>query len=251
MRKYGKYCALAFFVAMLGILFTVQTSLAKETSVKPDQRKLELYVGEKRTLSFQGKKALKLKKQYQWDSQNKKVASISRDGVIWAKKPGRTKIAVSARKDNTKKTFIAVTVKKRPAGSEKTCDLAGVKKIGKSPMAESCVVLRSGDDVSAFLRGMKGKRYSKKMFRANFKKEALLVVTILRGIDEESSIESVKLLKNENGRLKGQIQVGLTALREVVREAACYENLVLRLPKADVAAAESFEVVYVHKPMKK
>ena len=52
------------------------------------------------------------------------------------------------------------------------------------------------------------------------------------------------------GKRKGQIQVKLTALQEVMEGAACYENAILRLPKEDVDAAESFEVVYVSEAWK-
>lgn len=53
------------------------------------------------------------------------------------------------------------------------------------------------------------------------------------------------------GKRKGQIQVKLTALQEVMEGAACYENAILRLPKEDAEAAESFEIVYVLEPWEK
>lgn len=53
------------------------------------------------------------------------------------------------------------------------------------------------------------------------------------------------------GKRKAQIRVKLTALQEAMEGAACYENAILRLPKEDVDAAESFEIVYVSEAWKK
>ncbi len=147
--------------------------------------------------------------------------------------------------------FLLCSCESRSVETGKTCDFIEVEKFETGFITKSCIVLQSEDDVSSLRKKMKEEYCSEEVFAADFEEEALLFLTICRGIDEKSTIESVKLVKDEQGRMKGQIQVKLTALQEVMEGAACYENAILRLPKEDAEAAESFEIVYVLEPWEK
>ena len=139
--------------------------------------------------------------------------------------------------------FFLCACEKSSAETGRICDFIEIQKFETDFITEPCIVLQSRDDVSSLVKTMKEKHYSEEMLKTDFKEEALLFLTICRGIDEASAIESVKLVK-------GQIQIKLTALQETTRRAACYENAILRLPKEDVDAAASFEIIYVSEAWK-
>ena len=142
--------------------------------------------------------------------------------------------------------FFLCACEKSSAETGKICDFIEIQKFE----TDFIIVLQSRDDVSSLVKTMKEKHYSEEMLKTDFKEEALLFLTICRGIDEASAIESVKLVKDGQGHLKGQIQIKLTALQETTRLAACYENAILRLPKEDADAAASFEIIYVSEAWK-
>ena len=146
--------------------------------------------------------------------------------------------------------FFLCACEKSSAETGRICDFIEIQKFETDFITEPCIVLQSRDDVSSLVKTMKEKHYSEEMLKTDFKEEALPFLTICRGIDEASAIESVKLVKDGQGNLKGQIQIKLTALQETTRLAACYENAILRLPKEDVDAAASFEIIYVSEAWK-
>ena len=90
--------------------FTPATAAAKAKLVK---KKLTLTVGQKKKIAIKSKKK---KAKYSFKASNKK-ASVSKSGVITAKKAGKVKIAVKEKlKKKTRKVgTITVTIKKKIA----------------------------------------------------------------------------------------------------------------------------------------
>lgn len=100
-RRIG--CTMAVFALVVSVFGHSVTSEAKK---KPtlNKKKATMYVGDKLTLVVQNAKKKK------WSTSNKKVASVTKKGVVKAKKKGKATITVKADK---KKLKCKITVKAR------------------------------------------------------------------------------------------------------------------------------------------
>ncbi|MCR5202299.1 MAG: Ig-like domain-containing protein [Lachnospiraceae bacterium] len=87
--SYFKYFAIAFLVA-LGLCSPMKAS----AKIKLNKTSVKLYVGKKAKLKLKGAKAKKVK----WTSKAKKKVSVTKKGVIKAKKPGTVKIIAKYKK---------------------------------------------------------------------------------------------------------------------------------------------------------
>lgn len=99
-------------VVALLLVFTLTSSILFSAALTEARAKLRLnrkavtvYVGKTVRLSVKG-----TKKKVTWKSQNKKVASVSKKGVVKGRKSGKTRITAKVR---GKKLICKVTVKKK------------------------------------------------------------------------------------------------------------------------------------------
>ena len=91
------------FVLLLMLLFPVQVQAAK---VKINKKKATVYVGKTVQLKVTG-----TKKKVKWSSSNKKIAKVTKKGIVKGIKVGK---AVITAKVGTKKYKCKVTIKKQP-----------------------------------------------------------------------------------------------------------------------------------------
>ncbi len=113
-----KLTAAALLAAALTSVPAVSSSLGlntkAEAAVKISKKKLTLTVGQKATLKMKG-----TKKKVTWKSANKKIATVSKKGVVTAKAAGKVKITAKV-KGKRKKYTCVVTVKAASANTTTT-----------------------------------------------------------------------------------------------------------------------------------
>ena len=109
MTKLKKTLVIVLTFIMVLTLMPVQTKAAKK--VKLNKSKLSLKVGKSFTLKLKNAKSKKVK----WSSSKKKIATVSKNGKVKAKKKGSCKITAKYKK---KKYVCKVTVKKKTSNKE-------------------------------------------------------------------------------------------------------------------------------------
>nr|MBP3598032.1 Ig-like domain-containing protein [Eubacterium sp.] len=94
MRKMRKYIAATLACSLL-LSLSGQAESVDAAKKKPylNKKKLTLSVGKKITLKVKG-----TKKKIQWKSKNKKIATVSKKGVVKVKKKGTTYIQAKVKK---------------------------------------------------------------------------------------------------------------------------------------------------------
>lgn len=116
-----------FSVCFLCMLFTVPAAAKgkKPTSknvpkkIVLNQKEILMYPGEEKKVAVELVKPEEASPDVTWKSKKKTVASISKEGKIRAKKPGRTVITVVSKKNPKVTAVVKVKVKKRPEKKEK------------------------------------------------------------------------------------------------------------------------------------
>lgn len=99
------------FVVVLFAIFTISSSLKSEAAVKVVTFKTsttyKILKGEKLRLYVKGYENNKKSKKVKWKSSNKKIATISKNGVVIGKKGGTCKITATVKKKKyTTKIFV-------------------------------------------------------------------------------------------------------------------------------------------------
>lgn len=96
---------LCFAMIVTSFAFHEEVAAKKKTKVKLNKSKLSLYVGKKAKLKVKG-----TKKKVVWKTSKKKIATVSKKGVVRAKKKGKAMITAKVAE---KKLRCKVTVKKK------------------------------------------------------------------------------------------------------------------------------------------
>lgn len=154
MRSRGIRVCAVFLIAAL-LLTTATTMLSFESSAKKTKlktKRITIKVGKKKKISLKGKKG---KHKYSFVSKNKRIAKVSKKGVVTGIKKGKTKITVKdiwkvkGKKKTKKIGVVNVTVKKndkkkvhksaapkistKPSGKPKQSNTPGTTKPSASP----------------------------------------------------------------------------------------------------------------------
>ena len=134
MRNLRKFTAFLLTVVMVAGMLVMPGSnvqAAKKRKVQLNKKTVTLEVGKKVTLKL--KNAPK-KKKITWSSNKKKVASVSKKGVVTAKKAGKAKITA---KVSGKKYVCKVTVKKKKKQAATTEAATQQNATTKAPKPEN------------------------------------------------------------------------------------------------------------------
>lgn len=103
--RYKKQCSVAIVFIIVGmVIFCVHNSVHAKQNIKMKTKNIVLVTGERKKLKVTG---IKRNSKIRWKSSNKKIVSVSKKGIIRAKKNGR---AVVTAKYKTKKVKCSVTV---------------------------------------------------------------------------------------------------------------------------------------------
>lgn len=109
-RKTSSFQIIALFLVLsllAGIQFPASADAAKKAASLKN-KKISMKTGQKKAIKIKNKKK---KAKYLFQSSNKSIASVSKTGVIHAKKKGNVKIKVTERYKKTKRTLGTVNVK--------------------------------------------------------------------------------------------------------------------------------------------
>lgn len=156
-----------------------------------------------------------------WKSSNKKTASVSKNGTVTAKKPGKVKIyAVSAQNSKMKAVF-QLRVK---AFQQKTlsagCFVISPSSSPLQSIGKKYKVFRSKKELDAFLKadeenggnisyglGQNLKKYNKSFF----KKKSLCIVYISTEGSGSTPVmvESIQLVQDKKGKVTAKLRAGI------------------------------------------
>lgn len=123
MKKAKKIIAyiLAFSLCLGGMMnSSVTQAKVKVKKIILNCKKKQMYVGTKYKLKVKKVAPKRASKKVIWKSQNKKVASVSKTGVVKAKKPGKTVITVYSKTNKRVKVKCTITVKLKKSGAQGT-----------------------------------------------------------------------------------------------------------------------------------
>lgn len=152
---------------------TATAATAKKTvnvTKKNKKFKKTIYVGDKLKLKVKnGKKTVSYKK-LKFKSANKKIATVSKKGVIKAKKAGKVVISVKLKKSK-KKCRLTVTVKKKSAKKKAT------KKSAKKTTKKKTSKKKASNKKKTSKKTSKAKTTAKKTAKASTTKKATTVKT--------------------------------------------------------------------------
>ncbi len=113
-------CTLCFLFA----IFTLPVAAKSKNVPKKlflSRKEILLYVGESKNLWVEKVRPAKASAKVTWKSKKPKIAFVSKNGKVTAKKAGKTVITAAAKKNPKVKALVKVTIKKRPKKQEKDC----------------------------------------------------------------------------------------------------------------------------------
>lgn len=112
----------------LCVVFAFPTA-AKSTKIPKkltlNRKEILLYPGESKKLIVEKVRPAGASAKVSWKSKKQKVATVSANGKVTAKKPGKTTITATAKKNSRIQAVVQITVKKSPVKKEKTCEFQG------------------------------------------------------------------------------------------------------------------------------
>ena len=117
-------CTLCFFLAVLTLPVAAKSKSTPKKLIL-SRKEILLYVGESKNLWVEKVQPAKASAKVTWKSKKPKIASVSGNGKVTAKRPGKTVITAVSRQNPSVKSAIRIIVKKRPKKQEKTCSLTG------------------------------------------------------------------------------------------------------------------------------
>lgn len=144
-------CTLCFLFA----IFTLPVAAKSKNVPKKlflSRKEILLYVGESKNLWVEKVRPAKASAKVTWKSKKPKIAFVSKNGKVTAKKAGKTVITAAAKKNPKVKALVKVTIKKRPKKQEKDCVFQANSypgTISAPPQAEqhgAPIIIRSKED---------------------------------------------------------------------------------------------------------
>ena len=106
-------CTLCFFLAVLTLPVAAKSKSTPKKLIL-SRTEILLYVGESKNLWVEKVQPAKASAKVTWKSKKPKIASVSRNGKVTAKRPGKTVITAVSRQNPSVKSAIRIIVKKRP-----------------------------------------------------------------------------------------------------------------------------------------
>lgn len=250
MKKYVKYLLL-----MAAVIFFAGGGNAQAQSMKIAQPPKTMYV--KQNMQIQVAPS-SMKGKVKWKSSNKKIASVSKNGTVTAKKAGRVKITAVSLKNSRKKAVCRITVK---AFKNKTAaaNCHAVKTHCVLPsVGMNYKVFHSKKEIDAYLKAGKEKggftRISyemesalKKYKKSFFEDKSLCVVylsTFGSGSTPVTMEESVRFTQGKNGRVTAKLcaEIGVQGPDELWTADVAYAYALAELDKADAAVVNNYKV---------
>ena len=168
-----------FSICVLCMLFAVPAAAKGKKTVSKNvpkkivlnQKEILIYPGEEKKVAVELVKPEEASPDVTWKSKKKAVASVSKEGKIRAKKPGKVVITAVSKKNPKVTAVVKVKVKKRPEKREKECVFEGKihyynsagMKLNEYAMKKSpaLVIFRSRKDIFAYVQEAYEEYYSK------------------------------------------------------------------------------------------
>ena len=228
------------------------------------RKEITLYVGETKELSVEKVKPAAASRKVIWKSK-KKVAEVSGDGKVTAKRPGKTVITAVSKKNPKAKATVKVTVKKRPAKIEKECaftygiyafpDYENLERAWPEKNRYCFHVIHTKNDFDELMRTLERnglKNYRKTFFgeyaEMDFEKESLILYIYVKKQSESDRIEGISTKLDESGKLRGIIDYRYRSSHSSPISILYTYALVLRMEKKDAAMIDEYVLDYQEIP---
>lgn len=213
MKKYLKY-----LLMMAAIVLCVGGMEAEAKSLRLSAPAKEMYVKQKMQMKVTPSS---MKNKVKWKSSNSKIASVSKNGTVTAKKAGKVKIYAVSSKNNNKKAVYQLTVRNFKAKTlSSNC---WVIRDGSSlipSIGKKYKVFQSQEEVSGFLKEDKKnggyvsyylekklKSYKKSFFKKNCL--CVIYITTVGSGSTPVSVESIQLVQSGNGKVTAKLRAGI------------------------------------------
>ncbi len=209
------FCTLCFLFAA----FTLPAAAKSKNIPKKlflSRKEILLYVGESKNLWVEKIRPAKASPKVTWKSKTPKIASVSKNGKVTAKKAGKTVITAAAKKNPKVKALVKVTIKKRPKKQEKDCAFQANSfsdSIRLPPQAgrryREPIIIRSKEDFDELIINNRQNKDFENSFLSEYKnmdfKKNSLIVLDTEGYSAEVLSCSTKL--DASGKLQCLLKV--------------------------------------------
>lgn len=256
-----------FMICLLCIFFSIPAAAKKKPLPEKlvlNRKEIVLYTGETKKLCVDKVKPDKASAKVLWSSKKRAVASVSSNGLVTAKKTGRTRITATSKKNPKVVVSVKVIVKKRPPKVEKRCNVIA-EMYPYEWIREDVAVIRNREDIDGLLKSKVG--YSYKSYRdvlkrsplavyqnMDFQKESLVLLktSISESTDyrPEHNITFFQTKLDASGKLYASIFVPYEKLDDGYPRPteAKVGILALRLKKRDAAMIDYYTLDYQEIP---
>lgn len=161
-----------------------------------------------------------MKSKVKWKSSDKKVATVSKNGTVTAKKPGKVKIYAVSSKNNKEKAVYQIKVKKfQKKTLSANCSVISPSSEPLPSIGREYKVFYSKKEIDGFLKADKDGLYAsydfkKKLKEYNksfFKKKSLCIVYITTEGSGSTPVmvESMQLVQDKKGKVTAKLRAGI------------------------------------------
>ena len=178
-----------FSVCVLCMLFAVSVAAkGKKPASKNvpkkivlNQKEILMYPGEEKKVAVEQVKPEEASPDVTWKSKKKAVATVSPNGQVKARKPGKTVIMATSKKNPKVMAVVKVTVKKRPEKREKKCVCEGKRHFYGDGILndyarrqhQTTVIFRSKEDIRSYVKKVYEEYFKRKHIRGKVPKDML------------------------------------------------------------------------------
>lgn len=247
MKKYLKYMLVlaAAFMFLVGIK-------AEAKSLKISSPAKTMYVKQEIQLKVTPSS---MKNKVKWKSSDKKVATVSKNGAVTAKKAGKVKIYAVSAKNSKEKAVYQIKVKKF---QEKTlsanCSVIHPSSEPLPSIGRTYKVFHSKKEIDEFLKEDKDGFYASYSFKEKlkeynksfFNKKSLCIVYITTTGSgcTPVKVESIQLVQNKKGKVAAKLlaEIGLQGPDEMWTADVASFYAVAELDKADAEMIQDYKV---------
>lgn len=247
---------LSFCIICLSGAFISFPVLAAKSSVPKklilSRKTITLYEGQMKHLSVKKAKPAGASGVVIWQSQNKKLAVVEKQGGwVTAKKAGRTQIIAISSKNSKIKATVKMIIKKAPQKKEKECGISGgVYKPAEGTMTRwwkgisgSYAIVQTEEDYQE-MKSILKESFFLVHKDIDFTKESLIVCTVDGGKEDTLSLKRFYTKRGKRGKLTGVLEVDRIRPQGegVAWGETCIHLAVFRINKKDAAMLNRVEV---------
>ena len=185
-----------------------------------NETNLTLYTGNTKLLAVRRVEPAQAWPHVIWKSSDPKVVSVSKNGKLRAKKPGKASVTAISTKSSKSKVKVKIVVLKHPKRVEKRCSLNGaatsldfssVLQWTDKIISSKTELQTAFKECESYMRSygqeraMEIKRFLTKYKKTNFKKKTIMILYTSLSQAEITEIQSLETHLDSSGKLRGTV----------------------------------------------